>query len=68
VLTRRTSLGYKKRESKIYHKIREISGEVDQFFIERKDVTETLRRLEAALEEFALFRLELGESLNDLNR
>lgn len=68
MLTQRRSPEYQRREIEIYDKIREASDEFDWLSIVGMDTSEALRRLEAALEEFELFRRESFESLNGLNR
>jgi molecular chaperone GrpE (heat shock protein) len=59
----RKSAECQKRENEIYDKIREISDAFDRLLKEGKDTTETLRQLEAALEEVELFRRELERIL-----
>lgn len=56
MLSRRISAEYRKRESEIYDKIREASDEFARRSKAGTDTTEALRRLEAALAEFMLFR------------
>lgn len=57
----RRSAEYQKRETEICDKIREVSDEFDWLGKEGKDMSEALRRLEAALEELELFRKEYKE-------
>ncbi|MBP2663757.1 MAG: hypothetical protein H6Q71_1705 [Firmicutes bacterium] len=52
----RASVEYCKRENEIYDKIRTASEEYARRSKSGMDTTEALRRLEAALVEFELFR------------
>ncbi|WP_371375449.1 hypothetical protein [Sporomusa aerivorans] len=52
----RVSAEYRKKESAIYDKIREASDEYTRLSEAGMDATEALRRLEAALAEFEVFR------------
>jgi hypothetical protein len=47
---------FKKQETFLYHEIRELSEGLDRLHQEGKDTTDTIRKLEAALEEFFFFR------------
>ncbi|TWH47763.1 hypothetical protein [Sporomusa sp. KB1] len=58
MLMRGTSAEYKKREGELYDKIREVSDEFARLSKAGMDTTEALRRLEAALTEFALLRIQ----------
>lgn len=49
---------YKKREYELCDRIREITEEFNRLGKEGKDTTDTLRRLEAVLDEFWKFRQE----------
>ena len=56
MLVWRTLSANRQREAEIYDKIRKASDEVSRLSKEGMDTTEALRRLEAALAEFELFR------------
>ncbi|MBP2638047.1 MAG: hypothetical protein H6Q72_3954 [Firmicutes bacterium] len=47
---------FKKQEAFLYHEIRELSEGLDRLRQEGKDTPDTIRKLEAVLEEFFLFR------------
>ena len=56
---------FKKQETFLYDEIRELSDVLDRLYQEGKDTTDTIRKLEAVLEEFFLFRQQerLGMAL-----
>lgn len=56
MLVRRMSVEYRQKECEIYDKICEASDEFARRSTAGADTTEALRRLEAALAEFMLFR------------
>ncbi|WP_371366423.1 hypothetical protein SRRS_07890 [Sporomusa rhizae] len=56
MLIQRITAEYRKRECEIYDKIREASDEFARRNKAGTDTTEALRRLEAVLAEFELFR------------
>ena len=56
MLIRLMSAEYRKREGELYDNIREAMDEFTRHSEAGTDTTEALRRLEAALAEFELFR------------
>lgn len=47
---------FKQKETCLYDEIRKLSEGLDRLRQEGKDTTDTIRKLEAVLEEFLLFR------------
>lgn len=58
LLMRRVSPEYRKRENEIYDRIRQASNEFDRLSKAGMNAAEAFLQLEAALEEFGIFRRE----------
>jgi hypothetical protein len=59
----RKSPEYRRRETELYDKIRNLSERFDQVRAEGKDTTEILKQLGVALEEFYRFRRKFKEGI-----